>query len=528
MNFRLISHLIGLRYKLLWAKTRTRNGRIALFMAGYLLLALVGIFFAVVGVGGGMVVVRSGNAGRIAQGVLTALFVCATVISVVLGFGMNEVFSDTELRRYPLNALERRFARHFTGIADPFWFLFLALYLGLAFGLYLLGSGSLLLGLIAVLALFVCNYLAAQVVGLAIERLMQQKAGPLILPIVMMVVCFLPSMAFPALRKNPAARKAVVRVLAYTPAFGAGAMMTRVDAAASGGMALIACWGLGLTAALVVLERRPPRIRVARTTRIRWDTPFARVARVFGPRHAPLVEHWLLFLFRCKRFRLAYLMSLPLVPFLLLIWSKQTAKSDPFAAAVGVFAVAGFTPAAAFIVNQFGYTGSGFRRYFLFPVDPAAALRTSSYTLMALCSVYLVLAALAWVLFAPVAWEARGMIMLLASGAFGLFAFHGAGLWTTLYGPRRCDPNKTMGNDLSLAGNLVVIGGMMAMLMGPMIAGQMYLGVRHKHLFSPDRWWMVVVLAALAVCFYFASLQRAAAILPSRREKLLAVVEGRA
>jgi hypothetical protein len=32
----------------------------------------------------------------------------------------------------------------------------------------------------------------------------------------------------------------------------------------------------------------------------------------------------------------------------------------------------------------------------------------------------------------------------------------------------------------------------------------------------------------LAVCFYFASLQRAAAILPSRREKLLAVVEGRA
>ena len=439
MNIQLIGHLIGLRYKLLWAKTRTRNGKIALFMAGYLLFVLVIAFFAVVGVGGGMVAVRSGKAERIAQGVLTALFVCATVTSVVLGFGMNEVFSDTELRRYPLKARERRFARHFAGIADPFWFLFLTLNLGLAFGLYLYGSGSLVLGLIAVLSLFVCNYLAAQVVGLALERLMQQKGGSLILPLALMVVCFLPGMAMPMLKKNPAAGKAVVQVLGYTPSFGAGTMMTRTDAAAFGGMALIAWWGLGLTAALVVLERRPPRIRVVQTTRIRWDTPFARIGAMCGPRYAPLVEHWLLFLFRCKRFRLSYLMSLPLIPFLLLMWTKQSARGDPFAAAVGVFAVAGLAPAAAFIVNQFGYVGSGFRRYFLFPMDPAAALRASSFTLMALCSVYLVLAALAWALFAPVAWDARGMGMLLASGAFGLFAFHGAGLWTTLYGPRRSD-----------------------------------------------------------------------------------------
>ena len=523
MNIQLIGHLIGLRYKLLWAKTRTRNGKIALFMAGYLLFVLVIAFFAVVGVGGGMVAVRSGKAERIAQGVLTALFVCATVTSVVLGFGMNEVFSDTELRRYPLKARERRFARHFAGIADPFWFLFLTLNLGLAFGLYLYGSGSLVLGLIAVLSLFVCNYLAAQVVGLALERLMQQKGGSLILPLALMVVCFLPGMAMPMLKKNPAAGKAVVQVLGYTPSFGAGTMMTRTDAAAFGGMALIAWWGLGLTAALVVLERRPPRIRVVQTTRVRWDTPFARIAEIFGPRYAPLVEHWLLFLFRCKRFRLSYLMSLPLIPFLLLMWTKQSARGDPFAAAVGVFAVAGLAPAAAFIVNQFGYVGSGFRRYFLFPMDPAAALRASSFTLMALCSVYLVLAALAWALFAPVAWDARGMGMLLASGAFGLFAFHGAGLWTTLYGPRRSDPAKTMGNDLSLAGNLVVVGGMMVMLMGPMIVGHLRKGV-----IVPDHWFVVVVLAALAACFYFASLRRATAILSSRRERLLAVVEGRA
>ena len=41
MNTKLIGDLIGLRYKLMWAKTRTRNGKIALFLTGYLLLVLV-------------------------------------------------------------------------------------------------------------------------------------------------------------------------------------------------------------------------------------------------------------------------------------------------------------------------------------------------------------------------------------------------------------------------------------------------------------------------------------------------------
>jgi hypothetical protein len=523
MDFQLIRHLIGLRYRLLWAKTRTRSGKIALFMAGYLLFVLVAVFFAIVGAGGGMVAVRSGQAERIAQGILTALFTSATVTCVLLGFGMNEVFSDTELRRFPLKAVERRFARHFAGIVDPFWFLFLALYLGLALGLYLFGAGSLVLGVIAVLALFVCNYLAAQVVGRAMERIMQQKGGSLLLPLIIMVVCFLPSVAMPMLKKHAGAGKVVLRVLAFTPSFGAGTLMTRTGPAAFAGVWPIAWWGLGLTVALVILEKRPPRIRVAQTTRIRWDTPYARAAKIFGPRYAPLVEHWLLFLFRCKRFRIAYVMSLPLIPFLLFMWTKQAARADPFATAMGVFAIAGLAPAAAFLVNQFGYVGSGFRRYFLFPMDPAAALRASSVTLMALCSVYVGLAAFAWVLFAPGAWGARGIVMLLASGVFGLCFFHGVGLWTTLYGARRADPNKTMGNDLSLVGNVVVVGGMMAMLIGPMTVGQF-----HKGLIAPDRWLVAVGLAALAACFYLFSLRSAPAILSSRREALLAVLERKA
>ena len=41
MNTALIGELVRLRYKLLWAKTRSRNGRIALFLAGYLLLVML-------------------------------------------------------------------------------------------------------------------------------------------------------------------------------------------------------------------------------------------------------------------------------------------------------------------------------------------------------------------------------------------------------------------------------------------------------------------------------------------------------
>jgi hypothetical protein len=38
---------------------------------------------------------------------------------------MSAVFSEAELRRYPLRARERFVARHFLGIVDPFWILVL-------------------------------------------------------------------------------------------------------------------------------------------------------------------------------------------------------------------------------------------------------------------------------------------------------------------------------------------------------------------------------------------------------------------
>src|ERR1700733_5355626 len=154
MDFELIGTLIRLRYTLLWANTRTRNGKIALFFAGYLLLVMVLALLAAGGTGAGMMAIRSGHAATLAGALLSGIFAQGLLASVILGFGMATIFTDAELRRYPLRATERRVTRHFVGVADPFWILFFVLDLGIAFGLYLFGAGSFWFGLVAVVPLF--------------------------------------------------------------------------------------------------------------------------------------------------------------------------------------------------------------------------------------------------------------------------------------------------------------------------------------------------------------------------------------
>ena len=94
MNAPLIFNLVGLRYKLLWAQTRTRNGRIALFLTGYLFAIFIVVLMTAGGYGAAMLAVRSGHAEKVAQAVLGGLFVNALMASVVTGFGINTAFTD--------------------------------------------------------------------------------------------------------------------------------------------------------------------------------------------------------------------------------------------------------------------------------------------------------------------------------------------------------------------------------------------------------------------------------------------------
>ena len=329
MNSVLIGELVKLRYKLLWAKTRSRNGRIALFLAGYLLLVMVIALLASGGFGAAMLAVRTGKAEQIAQGVLTALFLEAVLAANILGFGMSAIFAETELRRYPLTAADRRIARHLTGILDPFWFLFLALQLGLMVGLYVLGSGSFWFGLIAVLLLFAANYLLARVVGQFIDQLMQRKGGAPVLLGLIMALAILPGLAGQAIQKNPAIGAAVVRRLHYTPPFGAAAAMIHPDVTGVYGLATIVLWILGLGALLVWLEKRPPQRQVTESVKIEWDSPFDRVGALFGPRMGPLVGHWLRFYCRNGRTRALCMLSLPLLAFLTFSIGQKMGAAQP-------------------------------------------------------------------------------------------------------------------------------------------------------------------------------------------------------
>ena len=51
--------------------------------------------------------------------------------------------------------------------------------------------------------------------------------------------------------------------------------------------------------------------------------------------------------------------------------------------------------------------------------------------------------------------------MLLCSGLTGLFVLNALGIWVTLFNPRKGNYNSNFGNDLSLGGNIVLIGGML-------------------------------------------------------------------
>ncbi len=264
MNRILVGHLIGLRYKLMWAKSRSRNGRIALFFTGYLLLIMTGVLLGAGGIGAGIAAVKSGKAEMVARLVLTSVYGVAVMWTLLLGFGMNAVFSETELRRYPLAAGERRLVRFFIGIVDPFWFLILLVDVGLVIGLYLVGNTSLGVGLIAALLLVASNYALARAVGMYIDRLAETKMGSAIMLFLVMAVAITPQLLVQAARRNPALLEPVLKVLRFTPPFGAADAITLSGTAALQGLAVVANRPGGISGGHLLDRKHPYQQRAAR------------------------------------------------------------------------------------------------------------------------------------------------------------------------------------------------------------------------------------------------------------------------
>jgi hypothetical protein len=327
----------------------------------------------------------------------------------------------------------------------------------------------------------------------------------------------------PLFNKFPWLVASISKVLAWTPPFGAAAAATRTGAAAASGFGIELAWLVGLVAVIVWLEQRPPVRRAAATTVMKFETVNDRVTAALGFAYAPLVAWWLRFYCRNARFKAMLLLSLPLVAFLTFNSGGRKGGIGLFAAAMGTLPVATFLATSRFMVNQFGYLGGGYRRCFLLPVAPAVVLRTGSYASMLLSAGFIPAAALVWIAFAPVPFDARQVFMIVASGVTGLFVFHALGLWATLYGPRRGNYNQSLGNDLSLLGNLILIGGVIGCMVGPQLLHKYAPGV-----FEPANWWMWMAPPVAGMLFYSTSLGAASRLLTEKREHLMAVVEGRA
>jgi hypothetical protein len=523
MNIAPINELVRLRYKLMWAKTRTRNGKMALFFAGYILLVMAIAILSAGGIGAGIVAVRSGKGYPVAAVLLAGMFLQAVLASVLLGFGMNAIFSDSEMRRYPLVAFERLLVRHLVGILDPFWYLILALELGLSMGMYVFGAGSYWLGLMAVLLLFVTNYLFARVLGQLVERLVSKKGGSTLLLGLIICVGMLPAAIQPYLKKGNHNFQPLIEVLRYTPPAAAAQSMTRVDLAGFGGLAILAAWIIVLAAVLAVLESRPMKVAVTQSTKVSWDSPFERIGAWLGPQNAILVGQWLRFYSRNNRFRMIYPLAVPLIAFFIEVFPRQEAPEGRFIVALGAFTIVGFMGTVQFAVNLFGYVGGGFRRYLLLPTDPAAVLRTGSYTFLLLGSPLIPVATAVLVLFPPIPLDWRTVIMFVGSAVSAMFAMNGVAIWVTLLAPRRGNYNASFGNDLSFPANVLLIGSIMTLIFGPRALAKV-----SPNAIGPENWWVVIPLMALAVAFYFASLRRAEHTFVARRESLLAIMEGRA
>jgi len=527
MNLALLGSLIRLRYRLIWAKSRSRSGRIALFLSGYMLLFAVMVLVAAGGLGAGAIVVHAGEATASAAAVLLGLYLSATMGTVMLGFGLNAIFADSEMRRYPLRARERELARHLVAMLDPYWFLVVTLELGLLIGLCLFGAGFFPTGAIAVALLYICNYATARLVSIAVERLVARRGGAAVLMAAIMAVGVAPPFLMSYLQQHPNAAGPATAWLHWTPTYGAAMAMTHADLGAVWGLALVAGWTALLAAAIVALERHPARLRRAWSGKLEWGNRYDRVGAFLGPQNAILIGHWLRFFSRNNRFRMAYPLSLPLVGLFIYGFTQQPGiapgSKAEFASAMGAFTIVGFMGTAQFAVNQFGYVGNGLRRYLLLPADPAVALRSCSYTFALLDVVLIVVGLALWPFLSRGKFDPLTMPLLAGCAFTGMFLYLSAGLWVSLLGARRGNYYSSFGNDLSFASNAVLIGAIMGLIFLPRLAAGLW-----PNAFQSGYWWVTLAAAALAGGVYRMSLQGASACFRIRRERLAAIMEGRA
>ncbi len=515
--FRSLALLLGLRYRLLWAQARLRPGKTVLYCLGFLLLVSAAAWAHLGGLGGAGALVRSGRAEQAAGALLGLCYASAVLAAVLLGYGMNAVFADAVLRRYPLRRLERFAARQAISILEPLWLLVGILYLGFAAGFLTAGTASPWAAFPAAALLAAGNYLLARVLATVLDRVLAAKHGPQALLAAMMFLFMIP-----ALLVRPgwgsAAAAGIAGGLRYAPPAAAAAVFA--GGAPAAGLLVLLAWAAALGAAVFQLDR-PPGARAAGGGEGAAEATgglYGMAAALFRGSMAPLAGKFLRYYVRSPQLRFNYMAAVVfIVPFNLLLGGRADAARS-LSLAIGYVLIAGYLSTGAMASNAFGFDGAGFRRYFLLPVAARSVLRAAAAVPLLLGAAVIPASVALWSAFTPAPVDGRTLLLLLSSGFAGLLLFQSLALWVSLLSPRAVPFKITFGNRMSLGANMLMI----------LAVACINLPAVFDHVGMPallDRWWVAPMAMVPAGAFYAATLHAGAAFLSGRRERMLAVIE---
>jgi hypothetical protein len=514
-NLRLqpLIHLLGLRYRLLWAQARLRNGKIALFVIGYLLLCPAVMILAFGGMSTASAAIRIGKAEIVAGIVFSVCFSSITLAAIAFGAGMNSAFSDIVLRRYPISAAERFASRHISACLEPLWILGFALYLGLAIGFLIFNNTSLLLAIPVAFFLVLGNYLFARILQILVERLMTTRAAPFLFVLAIMLLSTMPMLAGGIFSQyiDHATKTSVL--LHLTPPFAAAAVMTQITwLPVLGWTICLLAWCLVFVTVLYGLDRLPISTRTAAETQAGWNSIYDRAASCLGAEMAPLVGKILRYYLRSPQMRYSY----PFVALAMLLAIVDAQRS--FVTAIGMISIVGSMCMGAMTLNIFGFDGAGFRRYFLLPVHPAKILYATALVPLILGAATIPISLGLWLAIAPVV-HTRMIIMVVSSGFGGLFLFQGLGIWTSLLSPRAIPFKAVLGNKLSFSANALMMGSLILCFGLPTILDRM------GNETILEYWWLAILILLATAIFYVVTLRAGAVIFSKRREIMLSTIE---
>jgi hypothetical protein len=514
---------VGMRYRLIWAHARTRQGRIVVLALGALALATAAVLLGLGGLGAAATAVRAGRAGLVASVVLLGLQLNLLFAGVVLGVG-GHVLSEATLRRYPLSRVSRLIVRHVTALLEPLWLLALAAVLGLAAGFSLMNAGSARIG-VPVAVLFVISTYLLAAVATRIGEWLLSKTGGLLVALVAGMGLMMAAPLAPAwiARVSDRAGGLPLRwVLELTPPFAAAKAITAIEPSAAVGWAsVLMVWCAALSALLTVVGRLPRQPRSIPGAVARWDHPIDRVAAMFPPALAPLAGKMLRYYLRSPQTRYNFPLALPVVGVMIATNARQGDGADAFLFALGAAPALGTLATGTFSMNVFGFDGHGFRRYFLLPLRAADILRTASLVNLIPGAIVLLLGLLAWLVLSPDRISPVEVAMLVSAGAGGLLLFNSLGTWTSIAAPRAIPFDMTFGNRLSPSANLLFISTMVVFFGLPMAMRAIGIDAVLR------AWWMAPLFLAAAAVLHVTTISAGARALAARREQMLAAIEGR-